>query len=143
MLVMVKVLHIGVAAAWFGHKLLIPGDFDRSLTVQPLADGLVRRMRTAERLGIGAGLGTVLTGVILVFMTTGWSDLPARIWIGLGAALMMVLIGASLARPAWMRIQASVEEGALREAQERAVFFKRTLAAENVLWIIALTAMVF
>lgn len=143
MLIVFKVLHIAFAAAWFGHKLLIPRDLDTSLVEQSRADGLVRRMHIAERLGIGSGLGTVLTGVGLVFMTTGWSEVSVRIWIGLGAALSMFLVGGLVARPAWLRIEAAVEEGALSKAQAETGGFKRTLVAENTLWIIALTAMVF
>lgn len=141
MLVFVKVLHIAFAAAWFGHKLLIPRDLDHSLQEQSLADGLVRRMRIAERLGIGAGLGTLLTGVGLVFMTTDWSEASLGIWIGLVAVLLMFVVGGSMARPGWMRIEAAVQEGALSKAQKETAVFKRTLAAENTLWIIALTAM--
>jgi len=47
MLVVVKVLHVAFAAAWFGHKLLIPRDLDRSLVEQSQADALVRRIRPA------------------------------------------------------------------------------------------------
>jgi hypothetical protein len=142
MLVIVKVVHIVFAAAWFGHKLLIPRDIDKSLVEQSHADGLVRRMHIAERLGIGAGLGTVLTGVGLVFITTGWGEASALIWVALGAALAMFVVGGVIARPAWMRIEAGVAEGDLRKAHQEAAVFKRTLVAENTLWIIALTAMV-
>jgi uncharacterized membrane protein len=127
MLVVVKVLHVAFAAAWFGHKLLIPRDLDISLSEQSQADGLVRRMHIAERLGIGSGLGTVLTGVGLVFMTTGWSEVSVQIRIGLAAALSMFLVGGLVARRAWMRVKASVEQGVVRKAQEETVVFKRAL----------------
>ena len=99
-------------------------------------------MHRAERLGIAAGLGTGLTGVGLILLTTGWGAVAAQVWVGLAAALLMFAVGGLVARPAWSRVKVSVSLRALGEAQRGAQTFKRTLIAENLLWIVALTAMV-
>jgi hypothetical protein len=60
LVVVLTVVHIAIAAAWFGHKLLIPGDIRRSAAaVDAQAEAFLIRLRRAERFGILTGLGTV------------------------------------------------------------------------------------
>ncbi len=141
MLVVLKVFHVVLAAAWFGHKLLIPRDLRHSLREETELGGLVVRMRTAQRLGIGAGLGTVLTGVALVLSTTGFKEAPTRIYVALGAVILMFVVGALLAGPAWSRIEGSIAAGSHEKLGAAATTFNRALAVESLLWVVALTAM--
>jgi hypothetical protein len=58
------VVHIAAAAAWFGHKLLIPGDIARpSAPDRQAASDMVVRVGRAARSGIGSALVTVLSGI--------------------------------------------------------------------------------
>lgn len=141
MLVATKILHIAFAAAWFGHKLLIPGDVRRSIHDMADVEGLVRRMKKAERLGIGSGLGTLLTGFGLILLTVGFADTPVRIYVGLGAVIAAFVVGAAVGRPAWIKIKASIEAGDAPQATAEIKPFARALAIENLLWIVALASM--
>lgn len=141
MLVATKLLHIAFAAAWFGHRLLIPGDVRRSVHDMTDGEGLIRRMKKAERLGIGSGLGTLLTGIGLILLTDGFDDTPLNIYVGLGAVIAMFVVGAAVGRPAWNRIKASVEAGDVPQATAGIKPFVRALALENLLWILALATM--
>ena len=64
----VPILYVGIAAAWFGHKLMIPADIPASLDEREAAESLVERLHRAETLGIVTGLGTPLTGLAPVVM---------------------------------------------------------------------------
>ena len=141
MLIATKILHIAFAAAWFGHKLLIPRDVRQSVHDMADGDGLIRRMKRAERLGIGSGLGTLLTGIGLILLTVGFADTPIETYVGLAAVIAMFVVGAAVGRPAWNRIKASIEAGDAPGAAAGIKPFSRALALENLLWILALATM--
>jgi hypothetical protein len=141
MLVATKILHIAFAAAWFGHKLLIPRDVRQSVHDMADGDGLIRRMKRAERLGIGSGLGTLLTGIGLILLSVGFADTPIETYVGLAAVIAMFVVGAAVGRPAWNRIKASIEAGDAPSAAAGIKPFTRALALENLLWILALATM--
>ena len=99
-------------------------------------------MKVAQRLGIVSGLGTVLSGIGLILLTTGFADAPVRIYFGLAAALGMFVIGALVARPAWAEIQGGIQSGDTPRAAAAVKPFTRSLVIENFLWIVALGSMV-
>lgn len=138
MLTALRILHVILAAAWFGHKILIPRDIRYSVASDDLFAALRGRMATAQRLGIAAGLGTLLSGVGLILLTTGFADAPMNIYAGFAIAITMFLVGAFMARPAWKRL-AAAENRADRVGAVKG--FTRTLALENLLWVLALAAM--
>ncbi|MGA7280471.1 MAG: hypothetical protein WBZ40_01680 [Acidimicrobiia bacterium] len=143
MVVTLKIFHILVAAAWFGHKLLIPRDMRDS--IRHIGEGtelFIGRIKRAERLGQVAGLLTVASGLGLIYLVWGFADAPVRIYLGLGAALAMFVIGAALARPAWNRIEAGLTEGDATTAAASEPQLRRALLLENLLWVLALGAMV-
>ena len=142
MLVAVKILHILFAAAWFGHKILIPRDVRQTVHGKTGGPALIQRMARAERLGIVSGLATVLTGVGLILLGPGFADTPLQIYFGLAAALGMFVVGATIARPAWKEIQAGIEESDQPRAAAGVKPFARALLVENILWIVALGSMV-
>ena len=135
-----RVLHIGVAAAWFGHKLLVPSDLASSLGDQAAAEALLPRVARAERLGQVTGVGTLLTGLLLAWFL-GFSTIGHGVWVGLALVLVAIAIGATVARPASNALVAGVEAGNLEAARTAAVRLQRVLAVESVLWALALVAM--
>lgn len=141
MLIALKVLHVTLAAAWFGHKLLIPRDLRRATDPDGDRTGLVARMLVAQRLGIGAGLGTLLTGIGLVFSTTGFRDAQVTIYIGLSAVLVMFIVGGMFASPAWKRIEQSLAGEEATQISADVLTFNRALGIEAMLWVVALSAM--
>lgn len=136
------IVHIAAAAAWFGHKLLIPGDVHASIRDVEGAARFVARISRARRLGVIAGILTIGTGVWLLYEVFGFSDAPVRIWVGLGAALAIFLVAYSITRPAWRRIRSGMEQGDPASASSGVVRFRQALMLENLLWVLALATMV-
>jgi hypothetical protein len=142
MILALKILHISAAAIWLGHKILIPGDVRASIRNHSAVEPFLRRMKRAERLGIGSGLVTLLSGVGLAQLVWGLTEAPWRIYVGLAAALAMFVVGATMARPAWDRIESGLRSADLPVAASGEGKFARALALENMLWLVALGTMV-
>jgi uncharacterized membrane protein len=137
------ILHVLLAAAWFGHKLLIPRDVRVSVRQPASASLLIDRMSRAQRLGIVSGLGTLATGLWLIYLTTGFMDAAITTYVALGAVLAIFVVGASVARPAWNRIRDAVVADDIPTAAASVTGFTRALNLESLLWILALTMMFF
>ena len=140
MIVALKVLHVAVAAAWFGHKLLVPSDLRHSLHSPTNAATLLVRLRRAEALGVGAGLGTLLTGGALV-LAIGPNAVRTPVYVGLALVVAAVAVGAVVARPASMRLRETVRDDDLASAREAANRLTTVLVTESVLWSAALVTM--
>ena len=141
MILITKILHITFAAAWFGHKLLIPRDLRKSIHSRHEHMGLIQRMVRAQRLGIVSGLGTLVTGIALIVLTTGFAETPLRIWLGLAAVIAMFIVGALLATPAWRVVRTGLEANDLPHAVSRVGSLIGALHLEGLLWVLALTTM--
>jgi hypothetical protein len=135
-----RVLHVGVTAAWFGHKLLIPRDLTTSLSTAERARDLLPRLARAERLGQMTGAGTLLTGLLLAWVV-GFSTVAAPVWVGLGLVLVAIAIGAGIARPVSVRLVDAVSVDDLDGARAAGTRLGRVLGVESVLWAAALAAM--
>ncbi|MGD2043782.1 MAG: hypothetical protein PVJ28_09040 [Acidimicrobiia bacterium] len=136
------ILHIAIAAAWFGHKLLLPGDIRASAGAR--TDGgapFLGRLRRAERLGIATGLGTLISGAAL-WWAVGLDAVGPGVWIGASLVVAAILIGATLGRPASQQLRKAIETGDRVEATVAGRSVNRVLGIESLLWISALTAMV-
>ncbi|MEX2278743.1 MAG: hypothetical protein WEA76_01500 [Acidimicrobiia bacterium] len=135
------VIHIGAAAAWFGHKLTIPREIRSSLaTGGGVAEAMVQRLSVTARLGISSAVVTVLSGIGLLW-SAGWTA-SAVLGVGIMAAIGAIALGAGAARPAWAGLASAVEEGDLALAGAFGRRFARFLHLENLLWLAALVAMV-
>ena len=136
-----KILHVTFAAAWFGHKLLIPRDLRQSIHSRHEHMGLIQRVIRAERVGIVSGLGTIATGMALVVLTTGFAETPLRIWLGLAAVIAMIAVGTLVGSPAWREVRRGLEANDLPHAVSRVGALIGALRLEGLLWILALTTM--
>ncbi len=139
MTVFLRVLHIGVAAAWFGHKLLVPGDLRASLDSTQSGDQLIGRLERAERLGQITGVGTLLTGALL-WWNVGSVD--TGVMVGAGLVVVAILIGATMARPASIRLKRAILDADMPAARSAGQRIVAVLTVESVLWVGALIAMV-
>lgn len=139
MTVFLRVLHIGVAAAWFGHKLLVPGDIRQALVDQSSADRLLSRLGQAERLGQATGIGTLVTGALL-WWNVGSVD--TGVMIGAGLVILAILLGAAVARPASNALKSAIGSSDLARARSAGNRVMTVLGVESLLWVTALTAMV-
>lgn len=141
MFLVAKWLHIAIASAWFGHKLLVPADLRQISTATPeFARASLPRIERAERLGIVTGVGTLLTGGWLVFLV-GPSVVQPTIYMGLGLVLVAIALGALVARPASLRFRRAVTEADRDAAERSAGTLSMVLTLEAVLWTGALLTM--
>ena len=142
LIALLRFLHILFAAAWFGHKLLIPGDIRRSTgSGGSTDDGFLHRLARAERLGIISGLGTVLFGGALAF-EIGIDTVDIGVWIGTVLAVAAIGVGAIAGRPVVERLRTAVNNGQRTDAAAAGAQLNRILGAESLLWVGALAAMV-
>ena len=142
MIEVVTIFHIAVAAAWFGHKLLIPRDVRTSVREPESGRYLLDRMRRARTFGIVTGLLTLATGIWLVMLTTGFADAPITIHIAMGVVIAMFLVGFLVARPAWKRVAGAIDAGDTPGAVGSANSLNSALNLESLLWILALSMMI-
>ncbi|MFZ0014097.1 MAG: hypothetical protein WAL25_08275 [Acidimicrobiia bacterium] len=137
-----KIIHIALAAAWFGHKLLVPGDIKASIRSQTTeAQVLVARLRRAERLGIATGVGTLIAGVALAYAVDA-STVGYGVWVGATLVVAAIAVGAIFARPVSTRLRTAVASGDRVAATVAGNQLGRILGVEELLWIGALTGMV-
>ena len=140
--VVTRIIHVGLAAAWFGHKLLIPSDLRDAMRSDGGSDGgLILRVERAQRVGLVTGFGTLVTGIVLVILA-GPAAISRWIYAGLTLVIAMFAIGALLARPAWIRFKTSLEDGDRSSAQNAADMLSRALNVESIVWVAVLITMV-
>jgi len=136
-----RVVHVLVAAAWFGHKLLVPHDLREVATAPAAADAaFVRRLERAQVLGIASGVATLATGLGL-YVWIGPGVVSSPIHIGLAVAIGMFAVGAGVARPGWDRLKAGMEAGDSGAIAAGATRLSRSLVLESGLWIVVLVTM--
>lgn len=141
MIFALTVIHIAIAAAWFGHKLLIPGDIRRSMHAgQDEWEALVARLTRAERFGVVTGLGTLMSGAVLMW-AVGIEEVSLWIWVGAGLVLVAVGFGAVVARPASRQLKDAVAGGDRVAATVAGRQISRVLGVESLLWLGALVTM--
>jgi hypothetical protein len=142
MVVTLKIIHIALAAAWFGHKLLIPGDIRASIrSHKEDARGLLNRLKRAETLGIATGLGTLVAGAALAYAVDA-STVGYGVWIGATLVVAAISVGALFARPVSTRLRTAITSGDRVAATVAGNRLNRLLGVEALLWIGALTGMV-
>ncbi len=140
---LVKFLHILVAAAWLGAALWTPGDVRRTLALgKPYTDGLPRRARPALWLDLWTGVATLLTGIALIGLYE--NGMPRiGVLVGLGAVLVRLAVLAVGMRPAYLAVETSVAAGNLGAAEVPARRLAMFAGIGHLLWVIALAGMVF
>jgi hypothetical protein len=136
-------LHVAFAAAWLGSALWTPGDVRRTLARgRPAVDALAARARPAYGLDLGAGLGTILTG-LAVWAYEGFGH-RRGIEIGLLASLLRVIVTFVGIRPAWTAVEAAVSgSGDLAAADAPARRLGMLAGIAHALWLVALAGMIF
>lgn len=133
-----RFLHIALTAAWLGAALWVPGDVRRTLSRgAPHTDALASRVDGALKLDLWAGIGSVLTGLVLMGM---YGHPPVRLMIGMALALVLLGLVAFGMMPAWRRVKASLATGGDPGAVKRLAAFG---GIGHTLWIATLATMVF
>ena len=77
-----------------------------------------------------------------MYLTTGFLGARWQIYVAAGVGILMVLVGAIVARPAWNKLRMAVESGDTPAAVGAAKGFTRAINLESLLWILALIMMI-
>lgn len=143
-LFVVKFLHIIAIATWFGHKLHLPSDIRGSLGAGlDAARAMLPRMQRAKKIGFGAGVLTLATGLTLIFLSGGFAAVPPRIHAGFTLTLLIFAVSAAGVGPTWKRVEEAVTGGDLATAQAKAKRMGMFFGIEHLLWTLTLATMVF
>lgn len=136
-------LHVLFAATWLGASIWTPGDVRRTLALgKPAAHALPQRVRPALSLDLWTGIATLLTGIVLVGLQ-GAGAPRAGILVGFGAVLVRLALLALGMRPAWRRVEVAIDAGDLAAAEAPARRLAMLGGIGHLLWVVALTGMVF
>ncbi len=138
-----RFLHILSAAVWFGSALFWPGGLRRALaTGLGPANGALQQARAGLGLDLGAGLATVITG-LLYASPLGGVQMRAGIVAGLGFAFARLALLFVLARPALRLTGDAATAGNLEAARAASKRVAAYAGSAHLLWIVALASMVF
>lgn len=136
-----RALHIGFAAAWFGHKLTIPSDVRESASAgDQRARSLVSRLKRSERVGQVSAVGTFLFGGGLIWVVGPGAISPGT-WVGTALAVLALGVGATRGRTATRRLFVAIDDDRRADAAGAGAELGRVLATESLLWAGALVAM--
>jgi len=141
-----RFFHIMSAAIWFGAVLLTPGDVRQTLELgRPHAEGLKDRLEKSVGISLRAGVLTVITGFTLIMTSGGFSQVPLRINIGMGLALLMLALGFGIIAPLSNAICDLIasKNGDLEAAKSYAPKLGMVSGINHLLWFITLGLMVF
>ncbi len=139
----VRFLHILVAAAWLGAALWTPGDVRRTLALgKPYTESLPRRARPALWLDLWTGVATLLTGIALIALAE--NGMPRiGVLVGLGAVLVRLVVLVLGMRPAYRAVETSMAVGDVTAAEVPARRLAMLAGIGHLLWVVALAGMVF
>ena len=142
--ILLKILHIATAAAWFGLILAIPGKIRRGLAVGgDAARFAVTEGERAQKLALIMGGATIVFGVALVLSEGSFKAQPRIIHMSLGLAIVLLAFG-------WLVTKRACAEagGALSLGDSvRLISARKRLAMacgiEQLLWLMILVLMVW
>lgn len=121
-----RLVHILAAATWFAGTLTLASDVRRSLELGgTAARGMVDRVQRALLLSSAAGLGTLASGLGLIFFLGGFAHLPVRIHVGFGLSLVALAFEVSALAGAFR----DVADAVTRENPDEARVAARRVAA--------------
>ena len=151
LLLTVRLLHFLFMALWIGVSMSMPGDVKRSF-----ADGvpgkrelelLAGRGRLAGTISTVGGVGTLVTGLAMIFMLGGFGKVSIAIHISLLLAIFLAILGGGFIGGTWNKILAKLGPdgtGATREEIEPMLKrFRIYSMLFKTVWLVILFLMVF
>ncbi len=139
----IRFFHILFASLWMGAVLSWPGALRRGLKVgPPHAAPALAQARVGVWLDLGAGLATIVTGLIYV-SPYGGGPLRLGILVGLALALARLALLVALARPTLREIGDEVTTGRIDAARAAGRRLPAYTGTAHLLWLLALVLMVF
>lgn len=151
LLLTVRLLHFVFMAMWIGVAMSMPGDVKRSF-----ADGvpgqrelelLAGRGRLAGVVSTVGGVGTILTGLAMIFLLGGFGSVSAAIHIGLLLAILLAVVGGVLIGGTWNKLMTKLQSGGSNVTREQVEPLLRRYRIYSMLfktgWLVILFLMVF
>jgi hypothetical protein len=96
----IKLVHLFAMALWVGGPIVAGFGFERALKTPSVALDFVERLIRVTPLFVVAALTTVGSGLLLIFLSGGFSRVPGRILVGLVLTLPIFALGGAVVRPA-------------------------------------------
>lgn len=138
-----KILHIATAAAWFGLMLSVPGKIRRGLALGgEAAKFAVSEAVRTQKLGLMMGGATLIFGIALVLALGGFGAQPKSIHISLGVTLLMLAFSFFVTRGACAGLSAALSSGDAAVQASTRKGLTMACGIEQVLWIGILVLMV-
>lgn len=138
-----RFLHVLSAALWMGAVLSWPGALRRGLKLGPPHPApAIAQARTGLGLDLGAGLATVVTGLLYV-SPLGGGPLRIGIVVGLALALARLALLVALARPTLQAVSDRIGAGDIESARSASRRLPAYTGTAHLLWLLALVTMVF
>jgi putative copper export protein len=108
----IKFLHFLAMAIWIGAAAAAPIGMRRSLARgADHATDCVRRLQDITKLIVPSAILTLFSGVALVELSGGWRNAPARTYAATALTLLVILVGATIARPTLAALRAHFAAG--------------------------------
>ncbi|MFO0550240.1 MAG: hypothetical protein U0271_17735 [Polyangiaceae bacterium] len=139
-----RFVHILSMAIWFGGGLTLAGDVRKSLARgKAAAELLPSRVERTLTIGLVGAIGTIVSGLVLIFQMGGFKGISPRIHAGLGLALVAFAVELIVLRGAAQALGPAIakdDEAAMRSLPKR---FAMAAGIGHTLKLIILVLMVF
>jgi hypothetical protein len=145
LLLIIKVLHIACAAVWWGVPMSMSRDIRVTVPLgEPHWELLMIRVNRTRLIAIGAGLATILSGVMLILLFGGFASVPIAIHIGFGLAFCLLLSEVFWESSVWGMLVKQLESKEDADVLNRQVRkFSVIGGVQHTLWFCILVLMVF
>lgn len=141
-ILIVKVLHVALAAGWFGVGLSVPGDVRRTIALGPphLGPLHARLLRTGMIARISA-ITTILSGIALVLMMGGFGTVQHRFHAAIALAVVTAGVGITMGKLA-EKIVAAGENASPETLSPYAKKIAALSGIHHLLWLTILVLMI-
>jgi hypothetical protein len=138
-------IHLLAMGLWFGASITSPLDILRTLRRgRPYTELVADQVQLADKIMVPAAVLTLLSGLVLMYETTGFGDAPWRFWAGLGGTVVLALIG-KLGLDATKKriVRALTEGGEAAQVTPLSDRFVRLVIAWHVVFLAVFVLMVY
>ncbi len=113
---LVRIVHFLSMAVWFATPLMVSGDLKRTIARgKPHTDAVVARAERTLFIATLGAIGTIVSGLALLFMLGGFKQMPPRIHAGFGLALITFGVEFFVLKPAIGRVGEQLEGDAVKD----------------------------
>jgi uncharacterized membrane protein len=132
----VRIVHLLAMVVWLGTGLSVPSiaDIERTLALPPDHHRpLLDRLRLTTLIVVPSAVTTVITGVVLMQLRGGPSEVSWRYPVALGLSIVTFLIGGLFSQKGLDALKKGIEAGDDEAAKAGGRRFKRAVRVEDLL----------